>query len=354
MNSTTLKKVLNKYDYSFPKNLIASKPASPRDGSRVLVYSQEKDMVVFDKFFNFTKYLPQKTILVVNETRVIPARLMFKKETGGKVYGLFVREKIDYCYEFLFNKKITVGHMIYLSKKKSFRVVSKEKGHYLIRPCFKLKNFHQVLKKYGRTPVPPYISKSKTTESNLRKSYQTVFAKKPGSVAAPTASLHFTKRLLKKIKKSGIVVRKLTLEIGLGTFAPISSENLLDNKLHVERYEIKPHTAKFLFNAKKMGYLIIAVGTTSLRALETASNSDGNLVRLQGETALFIRPGYKFKFIDGLITNFHVPRSSLLMLVSALISRQKVLKLYKLAIKNNFRLFSFGDAMLVLPKKNKT
>ena len=204
-----------------------------------------------------------------------------------------------------------------------------------------------LFEKYGNAPIPPYIKHTPLSSAELKKQYQTVFAKNSGSIAAPTASLDFTKRLLEKLRKTGISTQFVTLHVGLGTFAPLTEENITQGKLHKERYAIDSKTAAFLNRAKKEGRPIIAVGTTAVRALETASDKKGKLAKLSGETDIFIREGYRFRFTDGIITNFHVPRSSLLMLVSAFVGRERLFELYRKAMKKKFSFFSFGDGMLL-------
>jgi len=226
-------------------------------------------------------------------------------------------------------------------------IVKKKAGKYYdLLPSFKIKKLFAVLEKYGKTPIPPYIKNSPLTEKGLRKKYQTIFARERGSVAAPTASLHFTERLFKRLKNKGFGIEFVTLHVNLGTFAPVTEENLKTGRLHKEYFEINKKTAVALNRARQQGRLIIAVGTTSIRTLESVAKN-GKLQACSGITDLFICEGYKFKFIDGIITNFHVPKSSLMMLVAAFIGRKKLLKLYRYAINQKFRFFSFGDGMLV-------
>ena len=228
------------------------------------------------------------------------------------------------------------------------QVVKKSGQFYFFKPSFPLFQVAEILKKYGATPLPPYIKHSPLTEKQKREQYQSVFAKTGLSVAAPTASLHFTKRLIGKLKKQGIGIAFVRLDVGLGTFAPLKEENIKSGKLHKEFYQIDKATAGFLNKAKQQGRPIIAVGTTAVRTLETSANKSG-IKKLSGNTDLFISLGYKFKFVDGLITNFHVPKSSLLMLVAALVGIKNLLVLYQQALNKRFRFFSFGDGMLILP-----
>jgi S-adenosylmethionine:tRNA ribosyltransferase-isomerase len=334
--------IIDKYDYEFPEDLIAQKPAHPRDSAKLLIYNRKNEAVSFDVFRNIGKYLPSKTVLVLNETKVLPARFEVQKSTGAKIKLLYLHGAKN-KFTALSPKKLKLGETLSLGKEKI--TVSKvlEEGYEFTAP----KNFNilKVLEKYGSAPLPPYIKHSPLTNAEIKKEYQTVFAKKNGSVAAPTASLHFTKKLLAELKRSGIKEEKVTLHVGLGTFATLTEENIKTGKLHREYFEVSKAVAERLRKEKKEGAFILPVGTTALRTLESVFPRVG---KLSGETDIFIKEGDKLKFIDGLITNFHVPKSSLIMLVSALIGRKKTLELYGLAIKNKFRLFSFGDAMLIL------
>ncbi len=338
-------KVLKKYDYPFPPELVANKPAHPRDSAKLLVYDRKTKAVNFDTFKNLNRYLPPNAVLVLNDTKVIPARLPLKKETGGIVKILYL-ETVGNNIKVLSPKKLRVGEKLCLPDERYFKVLSINSGEYLLTPSFSVKEIYPVLQKYGETPIPPYIKNIRLTENKLREEYQTVFARVLGSVAAPTASLHFTKELIQKLKKHGAKIVYVTLHVGLGTFAPLTEENMKTGKLHREYYEIGEKAADVLNKAKKQGRSIIPVGTTALRTLESAA-SGGHLKKLSGETTLFIKEGDKLKFTDGLITNLHVPKSSLLMLASALLGRRKLFELYRSAIKKKFRLFSFGDGMLI-------
>lgn len=332
------------YDYEVPKILIAQKPACPPDTAKLLVYSKNNGAIFYDSFLNIAKYLPKNAVLVFNETKVLPARLVLTKGTGGRARILYIAKK-DGGFCAMSDRKLAIGSKLRLNKKIFFTVKKSEGKYYLLVPSFKISALFAVLEKYGQMPTPPYIKNPLLTESELKRKYQAIFARRKGSVAAPTASLHFTKRLLAKIKKAGIGIKFVTLHVNLGTFAPLTEKNLERERLHKEFYEISRSTANFLNKAKKSGRPIIAVGTTVARTLESAANGNGVLENYSGTTDLFIQEGYKFKFMDGIITNFHVPRSSLLMLVAAFIGREKLFKLYHEAIKRKFRFFSFGDGM---------
>ena len=348
-----------KFDYKFPPELIARAPAAPRDAARLLIYDRQTGRITWDSFRNLAEHLPPRSVVVLNETKVIPARLTLLNASGGKVKILYLgktsaersvkaSERQAKTIRVLANRRLSIGSLLTLPAAGVHFTVRKAAGKtYLLEPSFPLAKLSQVLRKFGETPLPPYIKHSPLAERKLRVEYQTIFAKRQGSVAAPTASLHFTQRLLRAIKRAGRDTVFVTLHVNLGTFAPVTAENLKSGKLHAEYYEISPSAAKLLSRAKNEGRPIVAVGTTGVRALESAADENGRLVRRSGETRLFIRPRYKFKFVDLLITNFHVPRSSLLMLVSAFVPWPKLKALYRAAIRRKFRLFSFGDGMLI-------
>lgn len=337
--------LLSQYSYSFPPELIAQKPASPRDAAKLLVYRKKSKKVSYDTFKNLTAYLPKGAVLVFNETKVIPARLFVRKETGGWVEVLYIATK-NGSLQVLADRKLALHSQVRLTSRLTFTVAKSDGRFYYLKPSFPLSRLQKVLEKHGAAPVPPYIKHSRKASMRLRKQYQTIFARKYGSVAAPTASLHFTKRLMADLKKHGFGIEFVTLHVGLGTFAPVTEGQIKTKKLHSESYSIDTATARRLNAAKRQGRPIVAVGTTVVRTLESAA-ARHSLRAGSGSTELFIRPGYRFKFVDGIITNFHVPRSSLLMLVSAFALRQEILGLYRRAIAKKFRLFSFGDGMLL-------
>jgi S-adenosylmethionine:tRNA ribosyltransferase-isomerase len=342
-----LEHILSRFDYKYPASAVAQAPASPRDSAKLLVHRRADGRTNLGRFSGLPEYLPPGAVLVFNETRVIPARLVLHKETGGRVVILFVgREKG--LLRVMADRHLVVGADLILRRGCRFLVCRHDGKYYFLRPSFPMTRLDGILEKYGLTPLPPYIKDPPLSESQVKEKYQSVFARRRGSVAAPTASLHFTRRLLRQLAKKGFTPSFITLHVGLGTFAPLTAENIRTKRLHGERYEIDPRTAAFLNAAKKSGRPIIAVGTTAVRTLETAAAGRQTLRHLRGETELFIRENSRLSFVDGLITNFHVPRSSLMMLVSALVGRQELLRLYKLAIKKHFRLFSFGDGMLIV------
>src|SRR3989344_3106745 len=338
---------LQDYNYIFPKELIAQKPAHPRDSARLLVYNRRKNKVLYDRFINLAEYLPENAVLVFNQTKVVPARVRVRKATGGKAEILYLG-KADNYIQILADRKLEIGSELFIKNKAVFRVQRQETKYYFLECLFPIAKIYSFLEKNGEAPLPPYIKHSPLSQSKLKQEYQTIFAKQQGSVAAPTASLHFSKRLLRKLKAAGIKTEFITLHVGLGTFAPVTEENLKKGILHTEWYEIPRRTLVRLNSYKKEKRQIIAVGTTVTRTLESASNPSGKLEKRQGDTNLFIQPGYYFKFVDGLMTNFHVPQSSLLILAAALVGRGKIMELYQEAIKRKFRLFSFGDGMLIV------
>lgn len=337
---------LKNFDYSFPSELIAQNPAHPRDSAKLLVYDRAEKTITHDTYKNLWQYLPEGAVLVLNQTKVLPARLEVTKPTGGKARLLYIKHDAKHFYV-LSDRKLEIGSALLLSKQQNFEVINKLDQFYVLKPSFPISKINSVLQKFGVTPLPPYIKHSKLSGAKLLKEYNTVFAKKLGSVAAPTASLHFTQNLLKKIQAKGIKVQYVTLHVNLGTFAPLTEDQYKSGQLHKECFEISTATARALNKAKQEGKPIIAVGTTVVRTLESASGANAQISKLYGETNLFITEKTKLKFVDQLITNFHVPKSSLLMLVSALTGRKKLLTLYKLAIKAKYRLFSFGDGMYI-------
>jgi S-adenosylmethionine:tRNA ribosyltransferase-isomerase len=349
---------LELYSYNLPKEKIANQPAKPRDFSKLFVYDTLEDKIYFDIFLNLDRYLPKNSFLVLNNTKVLPARVEMLKETGGKVKVLFlVDEALNENSKFmrgLVNKKLNLKEKIYFPNKKDFiEVVSQEKNIFTFSLKTDLNKFLKLLNLYGEAPLPPYIKNTPLTKKEAKEKYQTIFAKKLGSVAAPTASFHFTKRVFKKLKRKGIEHFFITLHVGLGTFMPISEENIKKKKLHKEYWEIETSIYKKILKLKRKKKLI-AVGTTTTRLLETLARKKLNLSKkiLRGTTELFIFPPFKFKMIDGLITNFHLPKTSLMMLVEAFLqfknSKRHLKELYKIAIENDFRFYSFGDAMLIL------
>ncbi len=338
--------VLRAYDYVLPERLIARSPASPRDAARLLVYERSTGTVSESTFRSLRDFLPEHSLLVLNQTKVIPARLRLIRSTGGSVAALYLGAR-DGLVRFLANKRLRLGEELAVGEYR-FVVEGSEGKEWLLRPSFPVGEALVVLESHGETPLPPYIKESPLSEQERRSEYQTVFARDAGSIAAPTASLHFTEALLEELRRHGVQTASVTLHVHLGTFAPLTEEQWDAGALHREEYVIPPASANLIHTAKREGRRVIAVGTTCVRTLESAADECGRLVRTSGETDLFIREGYRFRIVDGLITNFHVPRSSLMMLVAALVGREKLMELYRTAMEKEFRFFSFGDGMLVL------
>lgn len=328
--------------------MIAQYPAEKRVNSKLMVLNRSNTEICVDKFFNIINYLDESDLLVVNETKVIPARLIGKKPTGGKVEILLLEQIDNNLWKCLVkpSRRVRVGTRVIFENSSLDAEVIEYKGgaERVVRFTFD-GEFFSVLYKIGKVPLPPYIKRSDTEIDKTR--YQTVFAKKLGSVAAPTAGLHFSKNLLEKIKEKGCEIVTVILKIGLGTFLPVKTEKIEDHKMHKEFCSISPSIAEKINSAKRAGKKIVAVGTTSVRALESFSK-DGKLRSGEKWTDIFIYPGYKFKIVDKLITNFHLPKSTLLMLVSAFAGYDFIKTAYQKAIEENFRFYSYGDAMLIL------
>jgi len=335
------------YSYNLPQNLIANKPFSKRDHCRLLTLNKSTGKINHLHFFDLIDLLGPNDVLVLNQSKVFPARLFGKKNTGGGIEVLLIHQIKSDTWQAISKPRPKVGREVLFDHNLIGKIIKSDSvtGEIEIKFNYKNDKFFQVLDKIGHTPIPPYINPTQT-EKEIKSEYQTVYAKPIGSAAAPTAGLHFTKELLLKLKQKGVQIEYITLHVGLGTFQNLRPENLESKTLHSEFYEIKPSVAKRLNQAKKNGKRIVAVGTTSVRTLESACNKK-NLKSGKSSTQIFIFSPYKFKFVDALITNFHLPESSLLMLVSAFATKEKIFNAYNEAIKNKYRFFSFGDAMLI-------
>ena len=342
------------FDYNLPEELIAQTPLKKRDSSRLLVLDKNNGDIKHETFSNITDYLRKGDVLVLNDTKVIPARLIgIKEETGAVIELLLLKDLGEDTWECLSKpaKRLHVGTIVSFGegKLKAQVVEKKDEGVTIVKLLYK-GILMEILDSLGTMPLPPYIHEKLEDQGR----YQTVYAKYSGSAAAPTAGLHFTPELLKSIEDMGVIVTYVTLHVGLGTFRPVEVDNILEHKMHSEYYIMTDETAKILNDAKDEGRRIIAVGTTSTRTLETiASNNDGRFVSCSGDTSIFIYPGYEFKGIDCLITNFHLPKSTLVMLVSALSSKEIILNAYQEAIIEKYRFFSFGDSMFITNDINK-
>ena len=335
------------YDYDLPEELIAQDPLEDRSSSRLMVLDRQTGDVEHRHFTDILEYLHPGDCLVINNTKVIPARLFgVKEDTQAKIEVLLLKRKENDIWETLVKpgKKAKPGtKLVFGDGLLTAEVVDVvEEGNRLIQFHYD-GIFEEILDQLGQMPLPPYI----THQLKDKNRYQTVYAKYDGSAAAPTAGLHFTKDLLQKVKDMGVDIAEVTLHVGLGTFRPVKVENVLDHHMHSEFYMVSQEAADKINRAKESGHRVIAVGTTSTRTLEAAADENGRLHETSGWTEIFIYPGYQFKVIDALITNFHLPQSTLVMLVSALAGREHVLHAYEIAVKERYRFFSFGDAMLI-------
>lgn len=383
---------LSDFNYNLPQNLIAQKPTKPRDHCRLLILDRKTGDIQHRKFFEIEKFLQKGDIIILNDSMVIPARLLGNKVSGGKIEILLIKKITNNKWEAMLKnfKRKEFGKKIFINKN-FFAIPSKNIGEGLWQIKFNLKNaaLNKAIHKYGQTPLPPYIKKSASRRTKLV-DYQTIYAQKDGSVAAPTAGLHFTKSLINKLKSRGIIFEKITPHIGLGTFSPIRGENIEKHKMHSEFAQITARAAKAINKAKAEGRRIIAVGTTSARTLEAFAIKTKNkkcmeflefssfahhknkfscgltrknkkyhqsydrrindifLKNGKDNIDIFIKPGYKFKIVDGMITNFHLPETTLMILVSAFAGREKILRAYNEAINKKYKFFSFGDAMLII------
>ena len=349
---------LSQFDFNLPSHLIAQEPCPQRDHSQLLVLDRKTGDRKHQLFNQVIEYLSPGDVLVVNDTQVIPARLEGKKRSGGRVECLILNYPalaIDETYTspclLKAGGKIRPGERIYFGEGLEGEILPPSpNGTALVR--FRFKGlFDSVLKKFGRVPLPPYIHRD-GCDAGLweqdRKRYQTVYARHPGAVAAPTAGLHFSFDLIAALKDKGIFWVPLTLHVGYGTFAPIKTERIAEHKMHSEVYKVSAQAAQVIQEQKNQGGRIIAVGTTSARVLEYQAMKYGSVKAEEGECDLFITPGFSFQMIDGLITNFHLPRTTLILLVSAFAGREKILKAYQEAIERNYRFYSYGDAMLII------
>jgi S-adenosylmethionine:tRNA ribosyltransferase-isomerase len=340
---------VSQFDYDLPDELIAQTPLKKRDASKLLVMDKKSGEIQHKTFYDLIHFLSAGDTLVLNNTKVIPARLFgVKKETGAKIEILLLKEEGEYLWEALVKpaKRVKKGTMIDFGDGRLIGICEEElvEGRRKIR--FEFKGiFNEILDELGEMPLPPYIQEQLEEKDR----YQTVYAVHSGSAAAPTAGLHFTKEMLEKLSERRIKIAYVTLHVGLGTFRPVSVDYVEEHTMHAEFYQINEETAQLLNETKKQGGRIIAVGTTSARTLETITRDhQGEFVSANGWTDIFIYPGYTFQAVDGLLTNFHLPKSTLVMLVSALAGREQILHAYGEAVKHQYRFFSFGDAMLLI------
>ncbi len=350
---------LDEYDYSLPKELIAQHPAEPRDSSRLMIVGgKHGDTIEHAHFRDILHYLKNDDVLVVNDTRVIPARLYAKKASGGRVEILIVKQvslpenasgRSEVAWECLaMGKNLRPGTKLTLDGTNLIgTILSRGEKSVISFDCSE-PDFWRTLERVGKMPVPPYIH----DELKEHEKYQTVYSNAMGAIAAPTAGLHFTNELIAKLSSMGIALARLTLHVGLGTFLPVKSDDIREHKMQSEHFTITNECANAINSAREKGGRIIVVGTTSMRALESAKWEDGKLIPSEGNTELFIFPGYRFKSnADAMLTNFHLPKSTLIMLISAFAGRERVMDAYRVAVKEKYRFYSFGDAMLIFPTK---
>ena len=329
--------------YDLPEELIAQTPAEPRDSSRLMVYSRAEDKVTHAHFRDLTRFLREGDLLVINNTKVIPARIFAHMEGKESVFEILLLRRLDYArWETIMRpaRKARKGSVLKVSDELSAEV--EDVGEYGVRTVrFSFDGvFEDILDRVGNMPLPPYIHEKLADKTR----YNTVYSKTEGSAAAPTAGLHFTPELMEKVRESGADFQEVLLHIGLGTFRPVKAEKVTEHEMHSEYYELTPEAAEKINAAKREGRRVIAVGTTAVRVLESTADENGYVTPRTGETKIFIYPPYRFKCVDALITNFHLPESTLIMLVSAFLGREKTLELYNMAVKERYRFFSFGDS----------
>ena len=329
--------------YDLPEELIAQTPAEPRDHSRLLVYSRAEDRVTHAHFYDLPHFLRKGDLLVINNTKVIPARIFAHMDGRETTFEILLLRRLDYTrWECIMRpaRKAKKGSVLRVSEELTAKV--EDVGDYGVRTVdFSFDGvFEDILDRVGNMPLPPYIHEKLSDKTR----YNTVYSKTEGSAAAPTAGLHFTPELMDKVREAGADFCEVLLHIGLGTFRPVKAEKVTEHEMHSEYYELSPAAAEKINAAKREGRRVIAVGTTAVRVLESTADAEGMVRPRTGETKIFIYPPYKFKCVDALITNFHLPESTLIMLVSALVGRKKTLELYNLAVKERYRFFSFGDS----------
>ena len=346
------------YDYDLPEDRIAQYPADRREDARLLALDRQTGATMHRRFAELDQLLGPSDVLVVNDTRVLPARLLGHKSTGGKIEVLLIdyaggRQTGETPYTFECQCLIRAsrtpkpGTELYFGPELTGQVLSAEQGAFTVA-FHSRQPFDRVLEQIGRVPLPPYIKRNgQNPQPEDRQHYQTVYAAQNGAVAAPTAGLHFSENLLSRLRKKGVDILPVTLHVSYGTFMPVRVSDIRKHRMHTERYQISESTAEHINSARDEGRRIMAVGTTAVRTLEYAADASGRVSPHQGACDLFIYPGYKFRLVDAMITNFHLPRSTLLMLVSAFAGRQRILSAYQEAVEKGYRFFSYGDAMLI-------
>ena len=345
--------LLSEFDYNLPEELIAQKPTEKRQDSKMMVLKRVNHQISHKHFYDIVDLINDDCILILNNTKVMPARLYGYKDTGAKIEVFLLKEHSNNEWEVLIrpSKRVKEGTIIKVSEELSVEIIKPlpDDGKWLVKMIHE-GNLLDILHRVGNIPLPPYIER-KMADEDLRKldfeRYQTVYAKDEGSVAAPTAGLHFTPEILEKLSQKGVEIGYVTLNVGIGTFRPVKCENVLEHKMDSETFEISEETANLINKAKKEGKKLVAVGTTTVRTLETAYQQFGEIKACKSASELFIYPPYEFKVVDKLITNFHLPKSTLLMLVSALAGKDFIFEAYKEAIENKYRFYSYGDCMFI-------
>ena len=346
--------LVKEFTFTLPDELIARFPVPERDGSRLMVLDRQSDAITETVFSQITDWLRPDDLLVVNDTKVIPARLFGQKQTGGRVEIFLVEDQgargkgQDTLWRCLLraSKPCKTGQLVQLPEGVTAEIVERSGEQDWLIHFQGSDDFYTWLQRIGQMPIPPYLNRESDEQDRVR--YQTVYASEPGAVAAPTAGLHFTPQLLTRIQNTGVRLAKVTLHVGLGTFQPVRVERVQDHIIHCERYRIPPATAAAVAATRARGGRVVAVGTTACRTLEYAADAQGAIIAGQGDADIFIYPGYQFKVVDALLTNFHLPESTLLMLVSAFGGQKAILAAYDEAVKQQFRFYSYGDAMLIV------
>lgn len=345
---------LEQYNYTLPEGLIRKTPLQKRDDAKLFVYNTHTDTIIHTRFSALADHLPESSTLITNVTRVLPVRLNLTKETGGKIEVFLLMNEYTGTGFFpgLVDRKLLIGAKVYFDADLYLEVMDQKEARFFFKPSFDPKEMEQILFRYGSTPVPHYLDGGELNETELRKRYQTVFAKKGMSVAAPTASLHFTEEVFKSLERKKISRAEVLLNVGMGTFAPLTNEQIQQKKLHSEYAEISPEVAQKILQHKNDSKSVVAVGTTALRTLETWGQRGTPDEGFSGETDIFIYPPYSFTVADILITNFHLPKTSLMLLVDAFLkdkkSKRNITELYEEAIREGYAFYSFGDSMLIL------
>lgn len=345
--------LLSDFDYILPEELIAQRPAEKREISRMMVLKRETKEIFHKHFYDIVDLLDKNCVLIMNNTKVMPARLYGHKDTGAKIEVFLLKEHENHEWEVLIrpSKRVKPGTVVKISEELSAQILNPlpDDGKWLVKMIYE-GDLLEILHRIGNIPLPPYIERKMSNEE-LRKldfeRYQTVYAKDEGSVAAPTAGLHFSKEVIEKLQAKGVEIGYVTLNVGIGTFRPVKCENILEHKMDSESFEISEETASLINKAKAEGKKLVAVGTTTVRTLETAYKQFGKIQACKSASELFIYPPYKFGVVDSLITNFHLPKSTLLMLVSALAGKDFIFEAYRQAIENKYRFYSYGDCMFI-------